>query len=80
MEHITLKEQLKGKSRGVKFACYTGMLKLIPKEGRQGDCYTYGCRLRLLHPFSWPYLLFILLMHGFNRETFEQLGEESVWW
>jgi len=49
----------------------------------------YGCaeqKLRMLHPFSWPWMILLILlavvMHGVIEvwKEIKRLPEEMVWW
>lgn len=50
---------------------------------------SYGCaeqKLRMLHPFSWPWMIVLVLlavvMHGVVEvaKEIKRLPEEMVWW
>lgn len=80
MEHETIKEWLLRTNVLWKFLYFTGCLHLNENGASSGGKWRYIIYVRRVHPVSWILMLISITISGFNRETFKDLKEDSVWW
>ncbi|WP_035389532.1 hypothetical protein [Bacillus sp. UNC125MFCrub1.1] len=80
MKHETKSECLEGQPLITTILYIVGSIKLI-------ECYSpfrgkmrYDIKLRALHPASWPIILFMFIIGGFNRDTVDIIKSELVLW
>lgn len=62
-----------------KISYIIGVGKLIPKMFSGGGKYKYGMKFRRIHPVTWLFLLFVILINGLNKEILKDIKNDTVW-
>lgn len=78
LPHETKKEWFKNAYPLGKILYCLGGIRLY-KKGASSNKWHYGAKFRLVNPVTWIFLIFALFVGGFNKETYKELKDDTVW-